>query len=261
VGIESTKIREIYRKKSGFENENYYDFINENSVETSADVIYFAGCMSHLIPSITTSMKKLFLTANQRFWFMDEDKSICCGRPLLQQGFQKQAGILRDKNTELIEKSGAKLLVTSCPICYQSFTKEYNLKIEVLHHTQYIDRLITNNLIQVKKSDLNIAYHDPCELGRGCGIYEEPRRIIRAVGNLLSSENEKDNSLCCGYNLGNTTIELHQQMQIRDNSLQNLTKTNPNIIATACPMCKRAFSHGKRIDIQDIAEIVVGCCG
>jgi Fe-S oxidoreductase len=259
VGIESTKIREIYRKKEHFEDKNYYDFINENSTETAMDVIYFAGCMSHLIPGITASMKKIFQSVNQSFWFMDEDKSICCGRPLLQQGFQKQASILRDKNTALIEKSGAKRLITSCPICYQSFTKEYNLKIEVLHHTQYIDRLITDKLIQVKKTDLNIVYHDPCELGRGCGIYEEPRKIIRTIGNLLHSENEGKNSLCCGYNLGNTVIELHQQMQIRDDSLKNLTNTHPNIIATACPMCKRAFSHGKKENVKDIAEMVAGC--
>ena len=256
VGVESTKIREIFRKKNHFENKNYYDFIDEKSVEKNVDVIYFAGCMSHLTPNKIESMKKIFRAANQTFWFMDEDKTICCGRPLLQQGFQKQSSILRDKNTELIEKSGAKLLVASCPICYQSFTKEYNLKIEILHHTQYIDRLITNNIIQLKKSDLNIVYHDPCELGRSCGIYEEPRRIIRTIGNLLSPQNDKEKSICCGYNLGNTVLELDQQMQIRNNSLKNLTKTNPDIIATACPMCKRAFSHGKKDTIQDIAELV-----
>ena len=256
VGIESTKIREIYRKKEHFEHKNYYDFINENIAENATDVIYFAGCMSHLTPNTILSMKKIFHAANQAFWFMDEDKSICCGRPLLQQGFQKQASILRNKNTELIEKSGAKLLVTSCPICYQSFTKEYDLKIEILHHTQYINKLISNGIIQVKKSDLDIVYHDPCELGRGCGIYKEPRNVIRSVGNLLTPQNEKENSVCCGYNLGNTAIELEQQMQIRDNSLQNLTKTNPNIVATACPMCKRAFSHGRKETVLDVSELV-----
>ena len=256
VGIESTRIREIYRKKDAFENKNYYGFIDENVNEKNADVIYFAGCMSHLTPKTILSMKKIFHAANQTFWFIDEDKSICCGRPLLQQGFQKQASILRNKNTELIEKSGIKRLVTSCPICYQSFRKEYNLKIEILHHTQYIDNLITNKKIRLKKTDLNIVYHDPCELGRGCGIYEEPRNIIRSVGNLLSPQHEKKNSICCGYNLGNTVIELNQQMQIRNNSLQNLTKTKPDTIATACPMCKRALSHGTQNRIQDIAEII-----
>ncbi len=255
VGIESTKIREIYRKKDNFEDKNYYGFINETPIEAIPDVIYFAGCMSHLTPNTISSMKKIFEAANQTYWFMDEDKSICCGRPLLQQGFQKQSEILRGKNTELIEKSGAKLLVTSCPICYQSFTREYNLNIEVLHHTQYIDRLINNKIINLEKSDLNIVYHDPCELGRGCNVYEEPRRIINAIGNILIPQDERENSICCGYNLGNTAIELTQQMQIRNNSLENLTKTKADIIITACPMCKRAFLHGTRNTIEDIAEL------
>lgn len=57
------------------------------------------------------------------------------------------------KNTELIRRSGAKTLVTSCPICYRVFRQQYDLKgIEVLHHSQYIDRLIQDGRITVKYS-------------------------------------------------------------------------------------------------------------
>ena len=257
VGIESTKIREIYRKKNDIEDRQYYDYIAESRKEIQSEVIYFAGCMSHLTPTTIEAMKKIFEVANQSYWFMDEDKSICCGRPLLQQGYQKQAADLQQKNTELIRQSGTKRLVTSCAICYQSFKKEYDLDVEILHHTEYIDELIQNGLLQLNKSDLKAVYHDPCELGRGCDIYDAPRRVIDTVAHLSAAKQEKEKSICCGYNLGNTTLELDRQMKIRDAALENMIVENPDVIVTACPLCKRAFSHGTRQDVEDISELVV----
>jgi Fe-S oxidoreductase len=35
----------------------------------------------------------------------------------------RQARYLIDKNKELMEKSGAHTLVTSCPICYKTFVR------------------------------------------------------------------------------------------------------------------------------------------
>ena len=67
---------------------------------------------------------------------------------------------------------------------------------------------------------------------------------------------EKENSLCCGYNLGNTQLELSDQMKIRNATIDNLTTPKPDVIITACPMCKRALQHGNNYPIEDISELV-----
>ena len=181
---------------------------------------------------------------------------MCCGRPLLQQGLIRQADELRNLNKRLIAKSKATMLVTSCPICYQSFTQEYKLDIPVMHHTQYIDMLIKTGRIKVAKSDMRVTYHDPCELGRGCGVYDEPRRVLSAATTLLPTREEREKSLCCGYNLGNTHIETSQQQLIRDAALRNLTEPQPDRICTACPMCKKALNRANDLLVSDIAEII-----
>ena len=58
-------------------------------------------------------------------------------------------------------------------------------------------------------------------------------------------------------NLGNTVITLEQQTTLRNTALDNLTAPNPDIVVTACPMCKRAFQHGgTSVQVKDIAEVV-----
>lgn len=257
VGIDITGIRMQERNRGTADSHDNYSFIqNIKSFNAIGRVAYFGGCMSHLTPGITEAMKTIFKATGQKYWMMDEDKTICCGRPLQQQGFNAQAAELRRKNISLIIESHAQYLITSCPICYQSFKKEYNLPIKVIHHSEYIATLIKLGQLKLNQTNLNVAYHDPCELGRGCGIYDEPRAVLQAVSHLTKVEKEREHSICCGHSLGNAMIDVEQQDKIRNTALQNLTAGNPDLIATACPMCKKAFQHNSQNTVKDIAELV-----
>ena len=258
VGIDIEAIRRITRDKGNIDTEGGYSYITaQKPFNAIGRVIYFGGCMSHLTPGIPAAMQRIFEAAGQKYWYMDRDRTICCGRPLRQQGFQKQAAELMRKNTDMIRNSGATMLVTSCPICYRSFKEEYDLDIPVLHHTEYIDALISHGQLKVRRDDRVVAYHDPCELGRGCGIYEQPRSVLKAVTTLQKTSQQKEKSICCGFNLGNTVLSVEEQTKIRDAAVRNLTSKPVDSIATACPMCKKAFQRATdRYPVKDIAEIV-----
>lgn len=258
VDIDLMSIRRISRDKGELDTDGNYQYLHKvKAFNAIGRVAYFGGCMSQLTPAIGSSMERIFQAVGQKYWYMDRDRSICCGRPLAQQGFNKQAAELRRKNTELIHSSGATALITSCPICYNAFKNEYQLSIPVYHHTEYLNHLLQTGKLKVNKSGLKVTYHDPCELGRGCGIYDEPRNVLQAVAILMGTENDRENSLCCGMNLGNTVITLEQQTIIRDKALDNLMAPDPDVVVTACPMCKRAFQHGgTSVQVMDIAEVV-----
>jgi len=259
VNIDLSKVRRQVRirNKAGIDTKEGYGYLkNVQPFNAIGRVVYFGGCMSHLTPGIGKAMETIFNAVGQLYWYMDKEQSICCGRPLLQQGFEQQATELRRKNTDLIIGSKATMLITSCPICYQSFKKEYNLSIPVMHHTEYLDMLIKSGKLTLRKDDRKVSYHDPCELGRGCGIYDAPRNVLKATTTLLKTPNEREKSLCCGFNLGNPLLDLEQQTKIRNAARDNLMSVHPDTMVTACPMCKKAFTHADDVPVMDIAEIV-----
>jgi Fe-S oxidoreductase len=232
-----------------------YGFLPERNTE-KADVIYFAGCMSHLTPGIKNSMMKIFRAAGEKVFFMDKDGGVCCGRPLMLAGQEKEARELINFNSDVIWKSGARTLVTSCPICYKVFRESYYLDAEVLHHSQYIKRLIDEGAVRINYSRKKVVYHDPCELGRGSGVYEEPRAVLAHVAQLMKTGNDGADSLCCGGSIGNIKLSYSDRNKITKDAVSRLSAGNPDIIATSCPLCKKTFSKVSEIKVSDIAEIV-----
>lgn len=166
--------------------------INAQSGSDNNNVLYFAGCMTHLTPAIIKSMTSIFETVKEKYVFADKEGGICCGRPLILAGRTDAAKEVIEKNRELVRSSGCKTIVLSCPICMKVFKEEYNLQgVTILHHTQYINNLILQGRLKLNKSEESFVYHDPCELGRGCNIYNEPRNVISAIGELKKADKEK----------------------------------------------------------------------
>jgi Fe-S oxidoreductase len=232
-----------------------YDFLPEIEPE-QADVIYFAGCMTHLTPSIRNAMIRILDASGVKYKFIDENGGVCCGRPLMLAGQDKEARELINFNSQLILRSGASTLVTSCPICYKVFRESYYLNVEVVHHSQFIKNLIDAGSLKLSFLRKKVAYHTPCDLGRGSGVYDEPKDVLRYVSRLQATDADDENSLCCGGSLGNMKISYHQKHKIATDAAAILTKDNPDILATACPLCKKTFASATKTKVADIAEIV-----
>ncbi len=228
----------------------------ENKEAEKVDIVYFTGCMGHLVPKTKNAMVKILQASGDRYWFMDADGGICCGRPMKLAGQTDAAQKLMQKNQQSVIDSGAHTLVTSCPICYKVFKEDYNLNINILHHTEYIDRLIKNGKIKVDKKDISVTYHDPCELGRGSGIYEQPRSVLQNVSTLKPIADECKHSLCCGGSLANITLQSADKQRIAEKTMQTLTANSPDIVATACPLCKKTLDRTHIAPVADVAELV-----
>jgi Fe-S oxidoreductase len=171
-------------------------------------------------------------------------------------GNDRDARELINHNSDLIWKSGAKTLVTSCPICYKVFKESYYLDVEVLHHSQFIKNLIDDGTIRLKFLRKKVVYHTPCDLGRGSGVYDEPREVLAHISRLEKGRFENENSLCCGGSLGNMKIDQRKKFLIATDVAMELTRSKPDILATACPLCKKTIAAATETKVADIAELV-----
>ena len=264
VGVDGPQMRIAQRSIRNYGLDQDYSGMDISAIKESVasepskdKVLYFAGCMTQLTPAISRAMESVFRKAGVEYAFMDKDGGLCCGRPILMAGRFDQARQLIHKNKEIIKASGAGTLVLSCPICYKIFREHYKLEgIRVMHHTEYILELVRASKLKLESGESSIVYHDPCELGRGCGIYEQPREVLRQTGELVEAEANRDMSICCGGSLGSLTLGFDKREDLTRNALHNLTVNDPDTIVTACPLCKSTFARYADKPVEDIAETV-----
>ncbi len=249
----SSRVKQLDNKGS---NERY-SYLQTPVVESAERVGYFAGCMTHLTPATIVSMNKIFAHLNEQVFFVDKERGVCCGRPLRLAGEVEASIKMVQFNVEVLRSSGITLLVTSCPICLKTFKEDYELSkmgIEVIHHSQYIARAIEQGKIISGENCGEVTYHDPCELGRGLGIYSEPRAVISLFTKLIELPQSGKSGYCCGHSLANSKL-LHKDKDSINSSVVDMVKSDTLI--TACPQCKSAFlANKKSVKVMDLSELV-----
>lgn len=261
VGIDLNTIRQSSRRRFALADTDVasrYNYLGAVDCSRGAGRVgYFAGCMTLLTPRVLKAMNSIFEAAGEDVWRADQEGGVCCGRPLKLAGDIDSARKIMDYNVELFKKHKIETLVTSCPICYKVFNEDYNLEgVRVLHHSEYIAELIAQARISLEAGDKTFTYHDPCELGRGSGIYDAPREVIAAVGSLAEAEHNREDALCCGASLANSQLSYPQVKKIASAMTAELEATRAEAIVTSCPLCKKTIAAESSTEVYDLSEIV-----
>ena len=257
VGLDINAIRINRRTLLSDKNDANYSYLPSIKEESKTEVLYFAGCMSHLTPGIKIAMQGILDKAGVNWVFLDKEGSICCGRPVKLSGKKEDAAQLMNWNKEKMLAYHPQVLVTSCPICYKTFNEDYELPFKVMHHSQYLKQLIVQGKIKPRKTGEKFSYHDPCELGRLSGVYEDPRFVIRSAGSLMIAEETKEKALCCGSSLAHFNGSDDDRILLAKKALESLTSGNPDKLVTACPLCYKAFSRVSDIPVKDLSEVIM----
>lgn len=260
VGVEGPYLRLMQRATRQYTiSPDFRDIDTTPLVAAAAGskVLYFAGCMSRLTPAIPDSVLSVMKKAGVDCTWMDREDGLCCGRPLFTAGRIEEAKQLVSKNEEIIIHSGADTLLVSCPICYKMFLENYHLPgIRVVNYIPFMYDLVRQGRLTLRKSDVCYVYHDPCELGRGCGIYQEPRKLLGRAAAIAEADKNQVESICCGGSLGSLSLDFKQRERMTKAALENLYSSHADAIATACPLCKATFARYSDRPVRDLAEII-----
>jgi len=238
--------------------------------KTHAEVAYFVGCMSSFSPTVQdvpAAVAQILQHAGIDFAILGENEW-CCGYPLVWAGMRREAEELRKENTKRITELGVKIAVFSCPSCYHSWKTEYDVNdVQILHHSEYILRLIREGKIHLKPLNDTVTYHDPCDLGRNSGVYEAPRDVIRSIPGLSLNEMRfnREKAFCCGGGGDVEVVDENFPGAIAKQLISLAKETGAGTVVTACQQCKRTMlkalskeaPEGSHLKIVDVAELVL----
>lgn len=246
------------------------------TVKTHPDfkVLYWIGCSASYdrrIQKVAHAVVKLLNLAGVNYATLGPEER-CTGEFARRMGdeflFQESA----EQNIEVLEKYNVSTIITHCPHCLNSLSQDYPQfggNYEVLHHTQYLSRLIMRGKLKIDakaviQQDGSITYHDPCYLARINGISDEPRELIQAAAGVTALKEVKRNrcaSSCCGAGGGRMWFDDEPEKRIGMNRITELLDTKTDTVAVSCPFCLTMITDGiasknSQMHVRDISEIL-----
>ena len=257
---------------------NIYDTYKEHGIENietegNDDVFYYIGCESMKFPDVIKANISILQKAGVKF-STNLEKKVCCGGPSFNIRDSHTAEKFAKKNQELIESTGAKIIVSDCPGCILTLTKRYEsigIKIEkkIIHIVEYIKQLLEEGKIKPSKNvpvELKkVTIHDPCLIARNLNDTASIRAILGRIQDLEIVEPiyNKEYVHCCGWS--GTAHWADRALAIKEasNRINELRETGAEVFVSACPLCELGLNYGinpeekEKFKILDVSELLV----
>jgi heterodisulfide reductase subunit D len=234
-------------------------------VRPRAEVVYITGCVSAYFPlaqKIPIALAEIMDASGVDFTLLGEEEW-CCGFPLLGAGLMEMFEDFRAQNLAAVKAKRAATVVFACPSCYQMWREHYRTDLELLSAPEFLLQLVRTGKVPLAELPLTVTYHDPCDLGRGARVFEEPREVIRAVPgvNLVELPRSRENCMCCGGGGNLEMVDPDLAAKIAKTKVDEVLATGAPAVVTSCQQCVRTMlSYVKRNKIQlevlDIVQLV-----
>jgi Fe-S oxidoreductase len=246
----------------------------KNANEEKCEILFFAGCTPAFDPvlkhDIVNSAKILKGCGVDIGIFAD--KEICCGSPAIRLGDRETFFSLVKRNIEEFTKAGVKEIITQCAGCYHVLKYDFpevpdipEITFKVYHVSEYMESLLKEGKIKfTKEIPLTVTWHDPCHIGRHCGIYEEPRNILKAIPGikLVEMERIKDQAWCCGAGGGVRAAYPDLAFKCAEERIEEAKETGAEALVTCCPYCEQNLAdplkaQGETMKLYDLTDLML----
>jgi Fe-S oxidoreductase len=238
------------------------------SAET--EYLFFVGCAGAFDSRnkhVTLALASILDAAGVSWGILGRDEK-CCGDSLRRLGNEYVFDRMAQENVKLFKERGVKKVITQCPHCFSTLKndyRQYGLELEVIHHSELIDRLLKEGKLKLGAAEAgNVVFHDSCYLGRHNDIYDAPRAVAQAATGKAPAEMERSgsNSFCCGAGGGRMWMEENTGTRINLERVREALREKPDTVCVSCPYCMTMFEDGLKdegagkVRVRDIAELV-----
>ena len=208
--------------------------------KATAEYAYFAGPMDLAVsPDETFTAIQLLLELGVDFTVV---------RDAGAGAFLRSAGMLAhdDKNVksnvETLRATGAKKVIVNSP--HDLFTMKTHPAYADCVPPVHITEFLSEQEFTLQASGEKVTYHDPCFLGRRCGIYDAPRELIaRAGAELAEFGRTRGDALCCGSQEGEFILDAAVAQALAKTRAEQARATGADVVLTACNACRAALAQ------------------
>jgi Fe-S oxidoreductase len=222
------------------------------AVDQESDTIYFPGCLPYYDTAfadlgfegleIARGAVKILNALGIEPRILENER--CCGHDLYWQGEMDTFQKLGTLNLEILQSTGAKQLITTCPECAHTLRTTYpqeigELDLGIFHLSEFLSQQggLTLRQESIGNGNGKVTYQDPCRLGRYDEVYQQPRDLIASLGfELLEMDHNKQTSICCGTSCWSTCGQVNKEIQT--SRLDEARNTGADVLVTACLKCQ-----------------------
>ena len=244
------------------------------------DWLFWVGCAGAYedrAKKTTRAVAELLDMAGVSFGVLGNGET-CTGDSARRAGNEFVFQGLAQQNVETFTEYKVKKVVSTCAHCFNTLKneyKEFGIELEVVHHTQLLNRLVREGkLTPIKDGDgahqRSITYHDPCYIGRHNGVYSPPRELLQVLpgAEFREMERNSERSFCCGAGGARMWMEETIGERINNNRTNEAVGTGADQIAVGCPFCRVMLSDGltaaqsdgtarEEVEVLDVAQMLL----
>jgi len=231
-----------------------------------ADILYVALAGIHTImPAaiIFHEAKKnwtlsLFEAANYGYFLGDSNKAREIAARIVNE-----AKALKVKEVIITECGHAYRVMN---FLYEAWAKE-KLPFKVTGIVEAISSYIDDGEIKLNKGSFKepITYHDPCQVGRNAGFFDEPRKIMNIVASdFREMTPNREKNWCCGGGGGLVANPELEDFRLKTGKIKidQIKETGANAIVSPCENCRLQLDNLNQkydigLEIKSLMDFVV----
>jgi len=229
------------------------------------EYLVWLGCAGSFEADFQKSLRSLFdilRAGGVTFGVLAKER--CTGDIAKRTGNEYQFQELARANIEDFTAAGVAKIVTSCPHCLRTIGtdyREFGFTAEIVHSASLVAELTRSMAVPGREE---VAFHDPCYLGRYAGVTGEPRDLLARFGaTVREADRHGANPFCCGAGGGLLFEEHEEGRRISQERLEQLQRTGAATVVTACPFCSIMLkgaqaSANTQVEFVDLMSFVDG---